>query len=612
VLAALEKVPADRFASAADFAMALERPGSFAFTVPVSRAGPAGPGGRLRVAAIGALILGAALAGNLLGRRAARAPGAGARPMVQFGIELPPEAGLAGGIGSTIALAPDGSRLAYVGARRLYVRGLAQIDPAPVAGSDAGALPFFAPDGQSLGFVQNGRLVRVALAGGPVLTICTAPGDVLGATWTTRDTILFASDSGVYDVPAQGGTPRLIARPARRERLEWPDILPDERYALLTSVRGDTVKLAVLDRRAGTVDRLGTTGAYPRYVRAGFITLNLPPGHLVAVPFDAARRTVTGGAIPIIDIFMGADGDANIGVSRSGDFAYQTSSTQPSHLVLIDRRGVARDIGRDTAGYAGPRLSPDGRRVAVGRTTGSESDLWTIDLATGAADPVPGGTGALWPFWDPDGDWLVYQKAGVDVRGVARIPADGSSPARTVLNGPWLPWTFDRSGALLYYGADSGQSGRFVIRRMPLDHPESSQVVIRAPFFMIQPRVSTDGRWIAYTSSETGRREVFVSAYPGPGAKTQISQGGGEQPLWSDRGEIIYRNGANIMAATIRVRDRVEVVSRAVRYSGPTEYNFDMSPDGSTLVMLGSVRSSNSSVIVTLNWFDQLGTRRGQ
>jgi len=377
---ALAKLPADRFASARQFGEALTHPGSIALAPTMTGASATGSalfarrGRTVRMAGIaGALVLAAVAGATLwtwLGPRAERPPG----QVVRFGIQLPRDAQPVGATGSTIAFAPDGSRIVYVGrapsGQRLYSRGLDQLDPVPIPGSDGGILPFFSADGQWVGFKQGNRLVKVALAGGPVTPLCDAGGDTFGATWTPGDTVIFASDSGLMDVPAAGGQPRLLAKPDSGESFLWPEVLPDGRAVLFTVFGQGTLRLAVLIRRTREVKRLEQSGGYPRYVAAGFVVLSDPSGIVSAVPFNARRIEVTGAAVPITDkLGTSTDGDRNLGVSASGDFAYQSSVSAGSRLVLVDRNGAARDAGADTGLYYAPRLSPDGRRVALARWT---------------------------------------------------------------------------------------------------------------------------------------------------------------------------------------------------------------------------------------------------
>src|SRR5262249_10979231 len=185
--------------------------------------------------------------------------------------------------------------------QRLYVRRMDLPDPVAIPGSEGASLPFFSPDQQWLGFVQGKNLVKVALAGGPVTAICSVPGEVYGATWTAKDTVIFATESGLMDVPASGGVPRSLAKPDSGEVFRFPEILPGDRSVVLGVAAGGTLKLAALDRRSGRIKRLAQLGGYPRYVEGGFLVLSDPSGLLSAIPFDVKRLEVTGPARPLVD-----------------------------------------------------------------------------------------------------------------------------------------------------------------------------------------------------------------------------------------------------------------------------------------------------------------------
>ncbi len=254
VLTALQKLPADRYGSAKDFADALDGKGggTYASTValPSSRLSRLSrPSRPIMLAAAALLAITAGAAGWLLHRP----PAAPVRPVVRFDMQLPRDVQAIGATGSTIAVAPDGSQLVYVGkapsGQRLYVRNLDLTEPTALARTDGASLPFYSPDGQWLGFRQGDKLARVALAGGPVSPITNVAGVVYGASWAHGDTVIFSSDSGLMEVPASGGTARLIARPDSGEAFRYPEALPDGRTVLFGVLSGGSLKLAALTRQ---------------------------------------------------------------------------------------------------------------------------------------------------------------------------------------------------------------------------------------------------------------------------------------------------------------------------------------------------------------------------
>ena len=635
VLTALEKLPADRYATAAQFAAALAAAPSITASPapayartearPAARGPAAGRWERIRgLAPWGVAALAVAGAAGVAVAR--RTPVAEPGRVVRFDIQLPRDAEPVGATGSTIAFSPDGAQVVYVGkapsGQRLYARRMDRPDPFAIPGSEGASLPFFSPDARWLGFVQNGKLVKVALEGGPITPICATVGSTYGATWTRSDTIVFASDSGLMDVPAAGGSPRIIARPDSGEAFRFPDILPGERAVVFGVVRqGDGgLRLAVLDRRGGEVRRLTEHGGYPRYVESGYLVVSHTSGLLSSVPFDSERLEVTGPARGMADqLTVNADGDVNAGVSRRGDFAYQATPTGGARLVLVDRTGAIRESGADSGFYYAPRLSPDGRRVAVLRATDagfSNRDVWILDLVQRTQTRLTFDTSAGWPMWSPDGRRIVFSRF-VDGSGgfrgqLAQLPADGSGTPEPLMadSGQWTPGDFEPGGRAIVFSGLPARNTKTEVRRITLEGGAKSQSVLATRFDNGPVSLSPDGRWIAYVGNESGRNEVYVRPYPGSGGRWQVSLEGGTEPIWSRAGgEIFYRSGDDLMSATVRTQPGFEVLSRTRLFSGRfvergfRDLNYSVSADGKTFLMIQPIVGPEQALVVTLGWF---------
>lgn len=499
-------------------------------------------------------------------------------------------------------------------------------DPVPIPGSDGASLPFFSPDEQWLGFVQGSKLVKVAITGGPVTPICTVPGEVFGATWTASDTVVFGADSGLMDVPASGGSPRVIARPDSAELFRFPEVLPGDRSVVFSVAAGGTLKLAALDRRTGGVKRLSQQGGYPRYVAGGFLVLSDPSGLLSAVPFDAGRLEITGPARPIMDkMVANFDGDINAGVSRSGDLAYQAAETEGNRLMLLDRAGTARNAGADSGWLYAPRVSPDGRRVAILRGTTPtylNRDVWVYDLAQKTQTRVTFDTTAGWPLWSPDGRRIVYTRftgGSNDFPGqLYWVPADGSGSPQALVKqaGQWKATAFEPGGRGIVYSGRPSPQAKEEIWRAEVDGAAPVQV-LATPFNNGAPSISPNGRWLAYTADESGRDQVYVRSYPEAGGRWQVSLEGGTEPLWSPGGnEILYRSDDAMMAASVRTQPAFEVTGRTRVFTGQyqtgsfRDHNYSVTGDGKTFAMLERVVGTRQAMLVTLNWFDQFRARR--
>ncbi len=635
VLTALEKLPADRFATAAQFADALTKPGlatvpTRSTTAAIPAAQP--PAARARLAALVPWGIAAlAVAGAVLTVWLRREPAPPVHPIVRFDIQLPHDAEAIGATGSTIAFSPNGAQVVYVGkaqsGQRLYSRRMDQPDPVAIPGSEGGSLPFFSPDGAWLGFVQGPKLVKVAVTGGPVTPIATLAGIAFGATWTTSDTIVFGSDSGLMDVPAGGGIPRVIAKPDSGEVFRFPDILPGDKAVLFGISGRGPLKLAALDRHTGKVKRLNQAGGYPRYVTSGFVVLSDPSGILSAVPFDSERLEVTGPARPMADKLQSAgDGDVNIGVSRSGDIAYQISPSTGSRLLLVNRQGDTRNAGADTGNYYSPSISPDGRRIALlrGTTVGFQNrDVWVFDLLQRTQTRVTFDTTAAWPVWSPDSRRIVYTRFTEGSNGfpgqLYSLPADGSGTAEPLLQQPgqWKAVSFEPGGRGLLFSGRQKASTKEEIWRMGIERGAKPTQILATAFDNASPSLSPDGHWLAYATNESGRYEIYVRSYPGAGGRWQVSLDGGTEPVWSPRGgEIFYRKDDDVMVAAVRTQPTFEVTARTKLFNGQYEtagfrdHNYSVTPDGNTLVVLQSVVGSEQALVVTLNWFDQLRAQK--
>jgi serine/threonine-protein kinase len=631
VQVALAKLPADRFSSAAQFAEALNRPGSAPLTPLSTRAMPAvGGAARWRrwTTFAGALVLGVAL-GATLWWRLIPAPRRATRPIVRFGIQLPRDVQAVGATGSTIAFAPDGSQIVYVGkapsGQRLYARRMDRPDPVPIPGSEGASLPFFSPDGQWLGFRQGDNLVKVALAGGPISTITKVGGVAYGASWARGDTVIFGSDSGLMEVPVAGGTPRLIARPDSGEAFHFPEALPDGRTVLFGVMSRGTLKLAALTRSNGRIKRLQQQGGYPRYVDGGFLVLTDPTGVISAARFDPKRLEVIGATMSLSDRHTASpDGDVNLGVSRTGDLAFQASTTEGNRLVLVDRNGAVRETGADTGYYIHPRLSPDGGRVALVRSPDfglTITDVWVFDLTQHTRTRVTFDTADAAPQWTPDGKRVAFTKYPQGIGGQAGpiyvTAVDGSATPESLVVQPglWVASSFEPRGAgLVYYGQTSSTS-KYEIRRTTVGGGPAPLPLLANGFDNTNPTLSPDGHFFAYASNESGQNEIYVRPYPGPGGRWQVSLSGGTEPLWSPTGqEIFYRNGDKMMAAAVRTAGGFEVASRQELFTGGYAVapfrvrNYDVTRDGRTFLMLESLVGSEQDIVVTLNWFENATT----
>ncbi|HJR36721.1 MAG TPA: protein kinase [Gemmatimonadales bacterium] len=611
VLQALEKLPADRFASAAEFATALGNP---AFTstrssvelrrAPVPVAARAWLPWALFLAALGFIGF------DQLRPRAA-SPGA---PVQRFDILLPDHAAYAGNILSVMALSPDGTLLAYngedsTGHRRLYLRALDRAEPVPVAGSDNGRYPFFSPDGRWLGFRVGTRIVRTPVAGGSPETICESHGAAI-ATWMENNAIVIADSLGLREcVPGGRMTTLLESGPA--EVYNFPHALPGDRGILFTIQRDSASELAVLDVPARTMTPLRIAGSDPRYVDTGHLVYAGPDGLVRAVPFDVRRRAPSGepGIIPepvLVDF-----GVAQMAVSRNGIIVRAPSLTSPRTLELVDRSGRAERYHPRIGTYADPRFSPDGRQVALVM----DESIWLLDRAQGALTRLSPDSGARRPAWSPDGKRVGYVLERGRTTDVRVTSAEGGGTAVSIPGArrlePWeVVFTPDGRSALLRTVAPSGSRDIWLVA---LDSTRPPVPLLQNPANEVAPALSPDGRWLAYVSTESGRAEVYVQSFPKMAARVPVSLDGGTEPVWSPRGdELFYRSGPALLAATVRPGPVFGVLRRTLLFSDRnyladlTHQVYDVAPDGRHFLMVRN-QGGTSHLTVTLNQFRNLG-----
>jgi eukaryotic-like serine/threonine-protein kinase len=631
VRVALQKLPADRFASAREFSEAL---GKVDFAAPLTRArnaaiAPATMRQRTINAAPWAL---AAVAIATAGWLATRKPRPIPHPTTRFTLTFSRSSALSDGTGSPLALSPDGSRIVFlgtdsVGRSGLYLRGMDREDPVLLPGTAGSQLPFFSPDGQHVGFRQDGKMRRLALAGGAAVTICDCI--YLGASWGDGDVIVFAEGGRLRRVSASGGQPADLARPdsSRRETYLFPNMLPGGKAAVFRVANDSGPSLAAVTLADGVVKPLGQRGFSPHYVDGGYLLYVESDGTVFTAPFDAGRLRITGPSQPVTDnVRTGPAQVAKMGVSRMGSMAYiGGTSGGDAELVLVDRSGHGQALPAARNRYATPRFSPDGNRISVtvsspnaGGTVALSGDLWVWDIRARNFQRITFDTSSGYADWTPDGKRLVYGRfrAGTNLQ-LYRILTDGSSQPESLLArpAPIYESSLSLDGKIIVFREASNTNRDILVAT--LDSPRVVRGLLVTPFDERNPALSPDGRWVAYVSNETGATEVYVRGLAEGSGRTRISLSGGTEPVWSRTGrELFYRASDSIYVVSVAPGAELRHTSpRALfggRFLAQSITNWDVSPDGERFVF---VRSSDATLSgtpmrVVLNWFDQLRTAR--
>jgi serine/threonine-protein kinase len=619
---ALNKLPADRFSSAAGFAEALVTPGYV--TPTATQAGDAvAPARRwdprlLALSTLAAAAVVLAAWGWL--RPAPSVPAAGP---VRFALENS-SAPIALNQGARLLdVSPDGSLIAYVGndsvgGQALFLRRADAVGAARVEGTAAALQPFFSPDGAWLGFVQESDIKKVRVAGGPALTVArgVAPW---GIHWGATNTIIFRSGSGIAVVPAAGGNPRMVPIDAVDAALRWPELLPDGRAALVTIFPSlERAQIAVLDLETGALDTVISQGTHPHYVQTGHVVYGHPDGGVFAVPFDVGARRVTGDPVPVVeDVLVFGGGATQFAASASGTAAYAGGARALDELVLVDLEGRETVLPGDVGGFSGPRFSPDGGRIAFEfDQSGTGSDIYVHDLALSTRSRITFTGSNQYSSWSPDGEWMVFasSREGSESFDAYRRRADGGGSEEALLrmSGEQFPQEFLTDGTLLYR-ENAAEGGRNVLIKTPAD--SLPRPLLANAWDEVAPRVSPNGRWVAYSSNETGAQEVYVTSFPQAAGRWQVTQGGGAEPVWTADGSgIYYWAGDRLMMATVATSPTFAVTGRREMLRGGYDRFFlfaqyDVHPDGRQFVMIRNQDVGVAPLVIVANWFTELRQR---
>jgi serine/threonine-protein kinase len=585
-------------------------------------------GRRPLVFGLGALLLGAVIASLALWNLK---PSPSPQPVTRTVINLPPGQQLAGlDNGPAVALSPDGTHLAYVarqgGTQQLYLRAMDSLEAKPIPDTEGATEPFFSPDGQWLGFFAGGKLKKVSMSGGAAINL----GDAAfprGASWGSQGMIAFAPSaiSALLQVSDAGGAPQPLTRFGKGESgHRWPEFLPGGRALLFAAGTNadnwSNAKVAIQSIGTGERRDLIQGVTHPRYAASGHLVY-AQKGTLMAVPFDPQRLAVTGAAVPVVEGVRQStvSGSAHYNFSATGSLVYVPGGVQSVQLrlVWVNRNGAEQPLAAPAHAYRGLRLSPDGRRVAMA-VDEQETQIWLYDLTRETPTRLTfEGNANAYPAWTPDGNRIAFtSKSKEGPQDLFWQLADGSGGLERLTTSEYVPFSMSWSpdGQMLAFVEINPTTGYDIwVLRMS---DRKAQPFLRTPFTEGAPRFSPDGRWLAYVSDESGRFEIYVQPYPGPGGKWQISTEGGTEPMWNPNGrELFYRSGDKMMAVEIATQPGFAAGKPRMLFEGQyqptpgTFPNYDVSPDGQRFLMLKPTEQAQAAptqINVVLNWFEEL------
>jgi len=619
VLTALQKLPADRFGTAKDFADALDgKGGTYAATVATPATRLARPV-RLSRPAVGALCALCALSafGAAWSLRGAPRP----IPPARLALTVPTDQRVTPWAEPAVAISADGELLVYnadAGSMtRLYVRHLRDSAGTPLPGTDGAIGPVLSPNGQWIAFNNGGySWKKIPAQGGASIEIPFPRGvDVLGLRWNGKDGYAVTLGNGSAALLHASGVLDTVARPdsARHEvSLDVMEVLPDGALLVIGTDAWPAGHVLRIDPATGKRSEVLPSSTSWAGTANGYLVWTDPVGVLYAAPFDGTR--LTGAARP-----LGAraqttrGGRPKVALARTGG-ALAYLPAQPASLARVSRDGRAQTLLAAPRSYHNPRVSPDGRQVSLDMTD-TERDVWLLDLADTTLNRITFETTGHDAVWTPDGRRMVFAVTRNNRIGVFIRSADGTGATDSVLTeGPQITVHTMTPDARIGIGVlvSSASSNAFDLFTVPLTGTDRHATpLLDSRYMEAFPALSADGHWLAYVSDESGRTEVYVRPFSGPGGKVVVSQNGGTEPVWSRDGrELFYRgpvNGApQLIAAQVEAKPAFRIVGRTALfedadYETATPHpNYDVMPDGKSFIMVRLGRAAEFTYLQ--NW----------
>jgi eukaryotic-like serine/threonine-protein kinase len=622
VRCALQKLPADRFATAAQFADALNgraTVSSLSSPAPTARASRTMRMYALVTSAVAVLL---AIAAGVAGWRLSHVP---TPEPVRFTIDMDSATRLDDLVGTSVAVSPDGQTIAFLtwtdNKRNLVLRRVGDLQSrvlisSPVAG------PRFSPDAKWIAYYAGNAQWRISTAGGSPIPVAKSVTGMAwhGLTWRSPEAIVFAAAGRIYQVSANGGTPRLIAigDSARGQTVaNLPLMLPDGRTVAFQMITSAGPRLALASIDSGPMSVLDLPISTPLGYVDGWLVFSRRDGTAAAVRLDIGRRRISGDAVQVLDDAISRFG-INAALSPGGTLSYYRGTGVRRDLLIVDLHGTTTYTSASQLSYSFPSWSPDGNRIAVTIEDGSSStsDVWVMNVASRVLSRVT-TSGGMRPSWTPDGRRIAYIGSASPSSDIFTVPVDASAaPARLVTGRRFREIEFAPDGKSAVVRIDQGTDATPDILAMTMDSAHTLTPLAATTFAERMPAISPDGRWIAYHSNETGHYEVYVRPFASGGGRVQISTDGGTEPRWAHDGKrLFYRGHGSFRVANLAIAgSAITVTSRDSLFEDRffTESGgrpgYDVHPDGKHLVVLRDA-SGKQSIVVVVNWLTELRGR---
>jgi serine/threonine-protein kinase len=523
---------------------------------------------------------------------------------------------------ATFALSPDGRHLAYLGenqkgAWQLFLRDIDTNRVQPVPGTSQAYTVLFSPDGNWIGFNSERAVKKVSIRGGPPQTICTGCGTM--NHWGPDDRIYF-NRAGIFAVPASGGPAEPVTELDKTagELAHWtPFVLPNGKGLLYTVYTGGSLDAASIAFKSFD------SGKQKTIIPTGFNARFLPTGHIVytqgrslmAVPFDLDSQEVTGDPVLVqedilVDFYLV---ECAATWSNNGTFAFLEGNYEDT-LVRVERSGQEQRLLDETGYFLWPRLSSDGKRIAVTLVDGNSPDIWIGDLDRGTMTRLTFGGDSLQPVWAPGDERVVYRTFFETYTNLHQKAIDGSREAELLLSTPHdkSSYSFSPDGRYLAFSEERPDSNQD-IGLLSLDSQSEPRDFLVTPFNEMELQISPDGNWAAYQSDESGVWEVYIQPFPELGEKRQASVTGGQFPTWSRDGrELFFQNEGKLFAVSVTMGrslhfSKPRIVLENLHQLRAVNRNYDVFPDAQSFLMVKTKHPAYTTEIhVVLNWFEEL------
>jgi serine/threonine-protein kinase len=624
IRSALEKVPADRFGSASDFARALADPG-FRHGAVAGGVGAtsAGPWKRLAIAATSfAAVFALVAAWSLVSREPPP-------PVSRYVLSTEGLAGANVRMGLFMAVAPDGSSMVLpveaAGGLQLGLKMRGSTEITPIPGTEGASNVAYSPDAQSIVYRIGSDLFRRPIAGGSAARVAddAEAGTIetpVAVAWLDDGTLLYERQAGeLVQIPENGGEPRVVFQP--NAQTSWVRGLPGARGALVGT--GTTASVLLLDLRnlSSAVLLEETQSAW--YAPSGHLVLVRYDGAVSAQRFDLGALENVGGETPLfsgVRVVTTTGTVADMQLAADGTVLYMEGGSGlrgTRELVLVDRMGGEESLGFEPGNYVSPRFSPEGRRLAVQLPvgTGTDADLWVLDLDRGSRSRVTFDGDNRFPSWTPQGDRLTFGTCCGEPNVLVSAAADGSGQMDTLVTEGTLklPTSWSRDGTALFYD----QLGPGTARDLWVLREGQPEPILGTRFMERNGAISPDGRWLAYESDRSGRFEIYVRPYPGPGPEGTVSTQGGREPVWAPNGsQIFFRSEGRLMTVPVDLTNGFRADAPRVLFEGAYfdqgggAPNYDVAPDGEHFVFVRAVGEDGGGVgarlILVENFLEEL------